>query len=226
MNHNRAFLESDRDIYAAMGNAFTGVDEFKLPMGKTPYQGYSPRCAGEAIGNVAETCYHRHGAALFPAIKPIEIYRRAKKLDNHPDFRGGTDLSAAAEAYCELAATGIRWMEIPRDPQLFAAWMITERTGVALAMYWHMQDQYPGFARVMEKPPGAISTDAHAIHLFGWKRVHEWKRHWFDQRRKSPVLMVENSNWKHASKPGYLIPQRVQMSGIQAIVLIPPGYGK
>lgn len=228
MTRNRAFTDYDLMAYEAMGAALRDVAEFRLPMGRSSFQGFSPRCAGEAIANVVETCGAKHGADLFPAIKPKAIYEIAQKLDNRPDFKGGTDLSAAAEAYCLLAGNGIRWMWLPSDAAILAAWIRTEQTGVAFGMHWHQQDQRGASSRVLEWP-GGIAESGHAVHLFGFKRDHRWHRYnflgmRFGKERSAPVFLMENTNNSHPELPFYLPASRIAVSGIETVVLIPPTY--
>ncbi len=229
MKHNRKFTEgfpgSDRDIYDVLGNAMERYPMFVLPRGKTPFQGKLNTCAAEMVLNLAEDGRRKFGSDWFPSMDAAELYPAAREVVGVKKWKKGVSAEGAAEAYCQLVGTGVKWMNLPLDPQLFAAWIKIEETGVGLGMYWPEQWNNPGGSRVLRSAPGTMALEAHAIRIAGWELEHQSKKYPWSKPTVSPVLWFENSADKHPELPARMLPGLVNKYGLSAVVLIPPGYG-
>jgi len=222
--HQRHFTEADRNIYAAIGNslAMAGTTGIRLDKGQSHAQKFSNRCAAAAVWNVLETCDDQWTDPPERLTSPQEIYLAARALDDFAEYEPGTSLTAAAEAACRILGHGIRWMALPHnDPQILAAWLATEKTGIAFGTVWTGGDETPIKRNLI--PTEERVGPGHAVHLHGFDSRHTWRRWFWQARKPMPSFIVENSH-KHPELDFYYPASRVPAHGIAAIVFIPPNY--
>lgn len=224
--HQRIFTELDREIYATIGRsmAIAGTTEVSLDTGGFHAQKKSNRCAAAGVWNALETYDDRHDLPDHAgAPTPPQIYDLSREIDPYQAWEKGTDLYSAAEATCELVGTGLRWMALPHnEPEILAAWLATERTGIAYGSVWTMGHANPT-KRVM-LPTQEQVGDGHAFHICGFKAAHTFRTYpWpFGKKLTIPVFLCENS---HDQRGIFFLPASgVPLHGLAAIVFIPPNY--
>ena len=222
--HQRPFTAADLSIYRTMGDSLAvgGMSRVRLDKGRAHAQYFRNRCAAAAVWNALETCDDQWTGGLDFDCAPQEIYTLARAIDEYPEHAIGTSLTAAAEAACRLVGHGIRWMQLPHhDPQILAAWLATERTGIAYGTQWTAGHASP--RRNVLIPTTEEIAPGHAIHLHGFDARFEYRPGWFQRKKTMPVFIVENSH-THPETDFYLPASGVPAHGLAAIVFIPPTY--
>lgn len=215
------------DSILAMDEALPLAD-IRLPWPEFSHQGMASRCTGEAIEGVARSMRAQTKRSdLFPAIDAAEIYRVAKQLDGRPDHQAGSDLWAAAEAYCRMAASGIGWARLDLHPHVIRAVIRVPGASraVAFGAAFHASDFYTGVSgRVMLPSHGAAGW--HAMVLYGYAPEVSYRVNPFSGRiSRDQCFWLRNTNTPH-DREGWLYPiWRVQpkAGAVEAIVLTLPG---
>lgn len=209
-----------------------------LGMGKSRTQGFYNTCAAHTILNSVETCrqaYKDHQND-WPEIPAMEVYKLARTLDIYKDWEPGTDIFSAGKAYCMLAGTGVRPMEVPINliesgvmtiEEFISLWLAFQGTGVAIGLHWLLSDQFPGPSLVME--PNGDYRGKHAISIHGFSQSFSWYRYaffkWkFGKLRTAPVFHIENTNNTHPELEFHLPMARLKKDLISAVVLVPPSF--
>jgi len=221
--HQRPFTTADLSIYRTMGEslAIGGMSQVRLDKGRAHAQKFRNRCAAAAVWNALETCDDQWKGGLDFLCTPQEIYVLARSIDEFPEHAIGTSLHAAAEAACRIVGQGIRWMELPCEAQVLAAWIATERTGIAYGTQWTAGHATPR-KNVLLPTPEQLAP-GHAVHLHGFDANFSWRPRWWQAKRRMPVFVVENSH-THPELDFYLPASGVPVHGLAAIVFVPSTY--
>jgi hypothetical protein len=223
--HQRMFTKSDRNIYAAIGNslAIAGTTRVELDKGAAHAQKFANRCAAAAVWNALETCDDQWDEYPDEVTNPQSIYLVAREIDDFAKHEPGTSLTAAAEAACRIIGHGLRWMSLPLDPQILAAWIATEKTGIAFGTQWTAADNSPGRARIL-RPSGAFSPAGHAVHLHGFDARHTYRPRWWSPARMTEAMFLVENSHQFPELTYYYPAGRVAAHALAAVVFIPPAY--
>jgi hypothetical protein len=134
----------------------------------------------------------------LPRLDPLIVYKKAKSLDLIPDYKAGTHIWAAAEAYCSMVK-GIKWTHLPlqNGVEYLGKWLLS-RGCIAVGMNWTQNDYNPGFGNIIEG--GGQIVGGHAVNIYGIHPKYQWKRYPFlgpfSKTREADCFCLENSNSK------------------------------
>ena len=197
----------DLDVFASKWAA----KEVSHPIGQTRSQGFSNRCATEAVLNVAESMG-------LPLADPAALYKKAKSLDNNPSrVQRGSWLWANAEVYCR-EHPGVKWVHLP-NVEYVGKWLNLYGS-VAVVFDWQAWDEKPGFGSVLEG--GGGFKGFHAACLYGYEPAYQWRRYPFlfglSKRRVAPCFKMENTN--SVSSTTHLPVSRLNSGLVEAIALV------
>lgn len=224
--HQRIFSDDDRATYAALGESLAraGTTRVELDRGEARPQYSANRCAAAACVNALETCAEQWGWDRdFP--DPAIVYLAAREIDEYDTSRKGTTLQAAAEATCRLVGHGLRWMELPQnDPQILAAWIATEKTGIAFGTMWSPGDNHPSGRTRILRPSGAFSRDGHAVHLHGFDAKHAYRPRWWSPAKKTEAMFLVENSHQFPEITFFYPAARVASHALSAVVFVPPHY--
>jgi hypothetical protein len=190
------------------------------------HQGNASRCTGEALEGIAGVMAMEHGRNIFPWIDAREIYAGAKPRDRQHDHDAGSDLWAAAEAYCALAGTGIGWARLRMHPHVLRACIrVPVGRPIALAAAFHATDFRTGVSgRVMIPSHGSLGN--HAMVLHGYEPEVSYRVNPFSAKEsRSECFLLRNTNTPHDREPWLYPIWRAQgaAGAIEAIILTLPG---
>lgn len=195
------------------------LTEVMLPVGKIRDQGRSPRCTAEAVLNVVESYRAKYGAEKFPEVPVLDLYFHARAIDGMKMTVPGVWMHAAAEAYCKLAGTGIKWMTIPCNPEIFAQWITVTETGVAFAMRWDNTDIKFSNNRVLLPANDNAGADWHSVAVHGWQKSRAFKSAFWRRKTSCQVIAIETSN--NGNDAEWFLPApQVMTRGFQAVVFL------
>jgi hypothetical protein len=226
--HEMAPTQAWYDALLAMDQTLPRV-RVNLGQPEFSHQGNAGRCTGESLEGQAGVMARQFDKSFFPEIDAREIYQAAKPRDRQHDHQAGSDLWAAAEAYCVLAGTGIGWARLKLHPHVLRGVLRVpdgEAKGrpIAFGAAFHPTDFYTGVSgRVML--PGHGSAGNHAMLLHGYDpKVSYRVSPVSDRQAESECFLLRNTNTPHDREPWLYPIWRAQgkAGAVEAIILTLP----
>lgn len=192
---SKGFYQSLRVVAESLAKTDPDGLRFDLGIPEARFQGNSPRCTAESALGGAEILRRTHGSDLFPVVDWRAVYKDATARDGLADV-GGSWLHKAADAYCELAGSGIGWVRIPLDPITLLSVMLVQKTPILYGFEFHKTDRATGASgRVMV--PGNGKGAGHAVVLYGYEPEVEYKRYPWEEAVKTDCFLLRNTNTAH-----------------------------